>query len=115
MATQKQTDLRKLPKDKRPDPTTGQSAPERELAYDAFNEDEEDMIKLLDGKKSEGPRETRSVAYLAESVDDDDDRAKLRVRNAMRRLVQGGWVERVDRGKYRISEKGRKRMQRARA
>ncbi len=109
-----ETDLRKLPRDKRPKPTSGQHAEERDLALDDMNDDEQEVIKLLNAK-GEGRREARNVAYLAEGIDDDDAETKLRVRNAMRRLVSCGWVDRADRGSYMISERGRKRMQRASA
>lgn len=105
----KHVDLRKLPLDKRPTPTTGQSADERELPVESLNDDETEVVRMLNGgKKGSGSRETRSVEWLSDGLD-----SKLAVRNALRRLVSCGWVERVDRGQYRISEKGRKRMQRA--
>jgi hypothetical protein len=104
----KQTDLRKIPKDKRPKPTTGQSADERELPYDSLNDDELEVIRMLNGSKSGGgPRVVRTIEFLAEGLD-----SKLAVRNALRRLVSCGWVDRAERGKYQVSERGRKRMQR---
>lgn len=111
-----QTDLRKLPKDERPTPTTGQSAPEREMPYDDLNSDEKLVVAALDDD-GEGVRQAMPVSDLALRVIENDHnengtRAKLRVRNSMRRLVTGGWVERADRGRYRVTERGRKRLKR---
>jgi hypothetical protein len=103
-------DLRKVPKEKRPKPSTGQSAKERDLPYDDLNGDEQSLVKLLDGK-SGGPRIVRTVEFMSEAMDGDNP--KLQTRNALRRLVSCGWVDNVGRGQYQISEKGRKRMARA--
>ena len=105
----KTADLRKLPKDKRPKPTTGQSAKARDLPYEALSESERDIVRALNGR---GPkRVVRSVEFLADLMDGDDP--KLQARNALRRPVACGWIENVGRGAYQISEKGRKRLQRA--
>ena len=106
-------DIRTLPRDKRPKPTTGQSAPEREMPWDALNGDEQEIVKLLNGKG--GARAVRTISYLAEGLDDDDAPTKLRIRNALRRVVTGGWAEAVERGTYRVTERGRKRLERAQA
>lgn len=103
-------DLRTLPKDKRPKPSSGQSAPERELPYESLSDDEKEVIKLLDGP-GHGHRQVRSIEWLADGFDGDNP--KLRVRNALRRPVSCGWVDWVARGQYQISEKGRKRYARA--
>jgi len=102
------TDLRTLPKDKRPKPSSGQSAPERALPYEALSDAERLIVKTLNNRGQK--RTERSVEYLAELMDGDD--AKLQVRNALRRPVACGWVENIARGMYRISEKGRKRLER---
>jgi hypothetical protein len=110
----KKTDLRKLPKDKRPKPSSGQSAPEREIPWNELNEDEGVLVQML---AAEDRRAPRSVEWLAEAFDDSGkheyNHAKLRARNAVRRLVQGGWVERVERGTYQLTESGKRRYQRA--
>lgn len=100
-------DLRTLPKDKRPKPTTGQSAAERELPYEELSTTEKELVEALDGK-GKGERITRSVEWLADLVDGKN--AKLQVRNALRRPVACGWVEWVERGQYRITDKGRRRL-----
>lgn len=100
-------DLRKLPKDERPKPTTGQSAPERKISWEDLSADEQTVIKLLNDK-GEGKRVARSVEYLADAFGGDNP--KLTVRNSLRRPVPSGWVDREGRGLYSISEKGRKRL-----
>jgi len=108
-------DIRTMPKDKRPKPTQGQSAPERDLPYEKLNETEREVLGLLNGK-GEGARVVRDISFLAEGVDDADAETKLLVRNSLRRLVACGWVESGEkRGTYRVSEKGRKRLDRAKA
>jgi hypothetical protein len=103
-------DLRKLPKDKRPKPKTGQSAPERELPWDSLSEGEQEIVRALNGK-GEGPRHPRSIEFLADLFSGAS--AKLQVRNSLRRIVACGWVDHADRGTYQISERGRKRRARA--
>jgi hypothetical protein len=116
MAKQKKTkkakvDLRRLPRDERPKPSTGQSAPARQIAWDAFNAHERAVVKLLDG--GGGRRVPRRVEYLADGIDADNPR--LAARNALRRPVSSGWVDRVDSATYVISELGRQRYNRATA
>ena len=106
----KHVDLRTLPKAKRPKPSTGQSADERDLPFEGLNDDEKDVVKLLNGRRG-GIRQVRSVAFLAEGIDGDNP--QLQARNALRRLVSCGWAERVGRGQYKVSERGRKRLERA--
>lgn len=103
-------DLRKLPKDKRPKPSSGQSAEERELPFTALSDAEKDVIKMLDGN-GHGHRVVRSIEFLADGFGGDNP--KLQVRNALRRLVSCGWVDWASRGQYQINEKGRKRHARA--
>jgi len=103
-----QTDLRKVPKAKRGKPTTGQSADERALPYESLNDDEREIVRMLNGRN--GVRHARSVEFLAEGIEGDNPR--LKVRNALRRIVSCGWVDHIARGQYQISEKGRKRLTR---
>ncbi len=98
-------DLRKLPKDKRPKPTSGQSAPERQLHFDELSDAEKDIVKML-GRK----RVARTVEYLADAFDGDNP--KLQVRNALRRIVCAGWVDRIGRGQYQLSKNGADRLRR---
>lgn len=107
--TEDKVDLRRLPRDKRPKPTTGQSAPTRKLEWDALNQYERAVIDLLHG--GGGRRVPRNVAYLADGIDAEN--ARLVARNALRRPVSCGWIERVGRAQYMISELGRQRLNRA--
>jgi hypothetical protein len=114
--TRAESDLRKMPKDERPPPTTGQSGPEVEVPYDELNSTELLLVGLLDDG-GDGQRASFSVESMGEAImekdrDESAPRAKLLARNALRRLVCGGWVERVERARYRITEKGRKRLAR---
>jgi hypothetical protein len=106
----KQTDLRKVPKDKRGKPTTGQSADEQPLPYEVLNDDEREIVRMLNGRNGDGVRHVRSIEFLAEGIDGSNPR--LQVRNALRRTVACGWVDHVSRGQYQISGKGRKRLTR---
>jgi len=108
--SKKNMDGRKIPKAKRPKPSTGQSAPERDLPWENLSEGEQAIVKALNGK-GEGPRNPRSVEYLSEFFEGRNP--KLQVRNALRRIVSCGWVDNIDRGMYQITERGRKRRARA--
>jgi hypothetical protein len=101
----KPLDGRKIPKDKRPKPSTGQSAEPRDLPYEALNQSEREIIRML---KSKDGYPVRTIEYLAEAFD-----SKLEVRNALRRPVSCGWIDNVGRGQYKLSDKGRKRLARA--
>lgn len=110
-------DLRTLPKDERPKPTSGQSRAEFALPKEELTKYEMKIIEALNGK-GKGLRETIPVLDLSKAT----RMTKLEVRNTIRRLVPSTWVERVDevltddgdvkkvRGHYRITERGRKRL-----
>lgn len=112
-----EVDLRTLPVDKRPEPTTGQSREEFTLELDALSAGEAKVIKALNGS-GKGVREVLAVPTIAKA----SKLTLLQVRNSIRRLVPSGWVERVDeiltdegepkavRGHYRLHERGRRRL-----
>lgn len=112
-----EVDLRTLPADKRPEPTTGQSREEFTLELDALSAGEAKVIKTLNGT-GKGVREVLAVPSIAKA----SKLTLLQVRNSIRRLVPSGWVERVDeiltdegepkpvRGHYRLAERGRRRL-----
>lgn len=104
-------DLRKVPKDKRPKPTTGQSAPKKELPWDSLSSDEKAIIKMLNSP-GHGERKVRTIEYLADGLEGDNPR--LQARNALRRPVACDWVDKVERAQYQISKNGRARYERAR-
>jgi len=115
--TQEVVDLRKLPRDERPEPCTGQSAPPRTISFDELTKYEVKLVQTLDAPGS-GLRQSRGIAELSKSL----RLTPLAVRNTIRRLVPSKWVERVEttindegeeipvRGFYRITESGRKRL-----
>lgn len=97
--------------------STGQSGPEIDgLGLEDLNDKELKVVSTLNGKGS-GAREMLSIEDLATSCfkSRGAKQANSWVRNSLRRLFCGGWLEKVDRGRYKISENGRKRMQRAEA
>lgn len=98
-------------------PTTGQSGPEIDLKVEELNAKETKVLTALDGK-GEGPRETISITDLTKifkSSAASKAQANSWVRNSLRRLKTGGFIEKAERGEYRITERGRKRLQRAEA
>jgi len=100
-------DLRKAPHDKRPKPSTGQSAAARELPWDSMSHDEQSVVKMLNSP-GYGERKLRTIEYLADGLEGDNPR--LQSRNALRRPVSCGWVEKAERATYQISVNGRRRM-----
>jgi predicted transcriptional regulator of viral defense system len=83
-----------------------------------LTERERRLVHYLNGTGS-GMRDERPIGEMARDVivqadpEEEMARAKLLVRNALRRLVCSGWVEAVKRGTYSITEAGRKRIKRA--
>ena len=92
-------------------PNTGQSGPAVEVPYEELNSKEQKVLRTLNGK-GKGTREIVKIADLISAFGNKPAKKKRNswVRNSLRRLVCGTWVEKVDRGEYRISEKGRKRL-----
>lgn len=95
-------------------PTSGQSAPTKELSVDGLNAKEAKVFAALNGEGA-GVRAILTITELAESCfkSQGKKRSNSWVRNSLRRLVQGGLAEKVERGKYRVSEAGRKKLARA--
>lgn len=112
-----EVDLRTLPLEERPKPTSGQSRKEFNLPLEELSDYEAKVLKVTNGKGS-GLRETWSVAKLAKT----SRLTPLQVRNSIRRLIPSGWLEHVHtiltdagephdvRGHYRMTDKGRKRL-----
>lgn len=95
-------------------PHSGQSGPPLEdLGFDALNSKEEKVLNALAGT-NQGERKVRPLSELAEDCFSSQGKKKGNswARNALRRLVRGGWVEKAEAGMYRVTEKGRKRLQR---
>jgi hypothetical protein len=102
----KKVDLRKLKKDERPAPSTGQSGPSISLPAEKINKDERLVLKELGGED----REPLKIVTLADSIRKAkrNEFTPLRTRNALRRLVRGGLVTQKERGTYKITAKGSK-------
>jgi hypothetical protein len=112
-------DLRTLPKDERPKPTSGQSAEAFTLPFDSLSKYELKVVSVLN-QPGAGLREVKPVSAVAKTT----RLTPLQVRNAMRRLVPSKWIERVDvvladdgsekpvKGHYRITKGGRERLAR---
>jgi hypothetical protein len=104
----------KAEKAEKAEPTSGQSAPPKELSVEALNAKEAKIFAALNGEGS-GVRSILTITELAETCfkSQGKKRSNSWARNSLRRLVQCGLIEKVERGKYRVSEAGRKKMARA--
>lgn len=98
----------------RPAPRSGQSGPTIELAVDSFNAKELAVLRLLNGEGA-GIRPILPINEIAGTCFSTQSRSRGNswTRNSLRRLVQSRFVERIERGKYRITESGRKSLVRA--
>lgn len=94
--------------------TSGQSGPSIELSTEGLNAKEGKVFAALNGPGS-GVRTIFNITELAEHCFKSQGRRKSNswTRNSLRRLVQAGLAEKVDRGKYRVSDAGRKKLARA--
>lgn len=94
-------------------PRSGQSGPRIELAREKMNPKELRVLTVLNGG-GKGERKATELSALANKCFASKGKKKANswVRNSLRRLVRGGWVEKSDSGTYKISEKGRKRATR---
>lgn len=77
-----------------------------ELPIAKMNKDELLLVKHCYSAK--GDRKEYSIKDLKAAIGGSKG-STLRVRNGLRRPVRGGWLEKVGRGLYRITEKARKR------
>jgi hypothetical protein len=111
----KKTAAKKATK-KKSEPTSGQSGPPIDLDYEELNARETKVVDVLNGEGG-GTREIRTIKELADAAfpSKTKKQANSWVRNQLRRLVCAGWVEKVERGSYRVSKKGRDRMTRVEA
>jgi len=95
-------------------PTSGQSGPPIELSVEGLNTKEAKIFSALNGSGS-GVRTIMTITELAAECfkSRGKKQANSWTRNSLRRLVQSGLVEKVERGKYRVSDAGRKKLARA--
>jgi hypothetical protein len=86
-------------------PTSGQSGPAIILSVSDLNPKEKKVAETLNGDPSRKPY---LLSDLAVAVWPSQPKVKANswVRNSLRRLVRGGWVERAEKGTYQITEKG---------
>ncbi len=99
---------------RKPKPTTGQHARYRDIPFAKLNTIERRVVELL-ARYSNGRRSSDKICALAGCITGPSARTKLRVRNALRRLVACAWVERVGRATYRVTVIGRRRYLKVRA
>jgi hypothetical protein len=92
-------------------PMTGQSGPRVEVDVSSLNGKEIRVLKMLNGK-GKGAREILKITDLMNSMPTKTPKAQKNswVRNSLRRLVTGAYVEKIERGSYRITDSGRRRM-----
>jgi hypothetical protein len=95
-------------------PTTGQSAAPIELSVAGLNAKESKVLGALNGSGA-GLRAVLTITELATACFKSQSKKKSNswTRNSLRRLVQAGLVEKVERGKYRVSAAGRKKLAKA--
>ena len=118
MATPKKKPVKKSAKSptktRKKEPTSGQSGPPIELSVEGLNSKESKVFYLLNGEGA-GVRVIMPIAEIASTCfkSQSKKRSNSWTRNSLRRLVQGGLVEKVERGKYRVTDAGRKKLARA--
>ena len=118
---------------KKPPPHSGQSAEERDIPFNELNSKEKELLTVLNAEGSGAcPRFTlkeiteaaflpsRKVPTKKPSKSEIATPAKIRAnsweqasswtRNCLRRLTISGYVVKIERGIYKISAKGRKRI-----
>jgi len=110
-------DLRCVPKAERPTPTSGQSSPPKEIPWKELGAGGKKIVKTFNGSGN-GVRDVLNI----EEVHQATGLTKLEIRNTLRKLVQGQWVEKVPeiitdigeikavKGYYRVTEDGRAKI-----
>lgn len=93
---------------------TGQTGPEIDIEFKKLNSKEKKVLHVLDPGQ-DGPRLVLKIAEIADKAFSHGTKEQRNsfVRNSMRRLVRGGWVEHAKEtgdGTYRVTERGRKRL-----
>lgn len=87
--------------------TQGQNGEAIELPWEKLNDDEKKLLRAT--FKAKGDREPFAIKTLQGYLTPGKIKDTSRTRNALRRLVRGGWYEKYERGTYRWTDKGRKR------
>jgi hypothetical protein len=96
---------------KKLDPFSGQSAEKRDISFDEFNRKELKVLDRLNGE-GEGSCPIFTIKEIAKAAFGNKSKAQSNswVRNSLRRLAVSGHVKRTERGSYKITAKGRKRI-----
>lgn len=102
MATKKTK--KKTKKAEKPKYEQGQSGPPLDLPFEKMNQDEQDIVRGLYHHEDKATN-----AQLQGCISRAKRRTNLVVRNALRRLVRGNWVDVKDRGVYALTTKGKNR------
>jgi hypothetical protein len=89
-------------------PTSGQSGPPLELAKAKLNDKEEKVVTVLLADVNPVPINALATNCFS---DQTSSTANSWVRNSLRRLVRAKWVEKVGKGTYRLTDKGRERAE----
>ena len=94
------------------EPKSGQSGPPLDLTFDALNTNERKVMACFSLKGSRAPT---TIVELAKEAFSPASKKKQNswTRNSLRRLVRSALVEKLERGSYRITSKGRARMEKA--
>lgn len=92
---------------RKPKPTTGQSGPQIDLPAEELNKKEAKVLKAL---TSEGKQNLKELASLCFGYK-NKEQSNSWVRNSLRRLVCAGLAIKVERGTYRATDKGRRRVE----
>jgi len=95
-------------------PVSGQSGSLRDVPIETLNDKEKAVLARLNGS-GKGARQTITISVLAMETNwtvspESEAQANSWVRNCLRRLFLGSWVDKPKRGSYQISAKGRKRL-----
>jgi hypothetical protein len=88
-------------------PSSGQSGPAVDLLRDRLNDKEIRVVTVLSGDLNPVPINALATNCFA---DQPVTQANSWVRNSLRRLVRGKWVDKVGKGTYRLSDVGRGRF-----
>lgn len=96
--------------------SSGQSGPSLDLPVEKISAKEMRVVELLNGSGS-GTRTIYTIEEMAGACWKSKSKKQSNswVRNSLRRLIRSGVVEKVERGKYRISDAGRKKLARSEA
>jgi hypothetical protein len=112
--TTKRATAKKASRAKTEKPSSGQSGPALELSVDKVNSKETKILEALNGSGS-GSREIWTIEELGAECFKSKSKKQQNswTRNSLRRLIRSGMIEKVERGKYRVSDSGRKKLARA--